>query len=269
MEVSRSTEVKVGLLIGAGLALFMITTLLLGGGKKFFTSIYTLKVRFDSVAGIAPGSVIQLLGIPVGNVKRITFVPNTALLEVDLEVEKEFQHRITEGSVAGVRTQGALGDKYIFITPGPDTASVLPEGSLLRSEEGGDFFSSLSKRGDDIQRLFDAVAEAHKLLANLNADGKSAQLMPNLVKSTDELHKMLANLNLVLQDVRANGGEGGLKSSLAHLDSVLRKVDRGQGTLGALINDPEIHERIKSALGGSSHNSFMKNQVRETIKTER
>lgn len=269
MEISKSTEVKVGLLIGIGLALFMITTILLGGGKKVFTPVYSLNVRFESVAGIAPGSVVQLLGITVGNVKRISFVPESPMLEVELEIEKDYQHRITEGSIAGVRTQGALGDKFIFITPGPDTAPIVAEGALLRTEEGGDLFTALSKRGDDVQRLFDAVTEMHRLLANLNADGRSAQLMPNLVKSTDQLHRVLSNLNHLINDVRGTGEENRLRSSLTHLDSVMRKIDRGQGTLGALINDPEIHERIKSALGSSDRGSIMKTQIRETIKSER
>lgn len=267
MSTSKSIEIKVGLMVGAGLALFMISTLLLGGGKKFFTSTYHLKVRFDSVTGVAPGSVVQVSGIPVGNVVGLKFAPNSLQVEVILEIEKSFQNRVTEGSVAGARTQGALGDKYIYITPGSESNPPMKEGDVLTTEKGGDIFATLAEKGDDIQNVFNVFKEAQHLLANLNADGKSAQLMPNLVKSTDELQATLAQLRLAIQ---GNGkDDGGLKSAMSHFESVMKKVDKGNGTLGALINDPEIHERLKAALGGSSHSTFLKNQVRETIRSEK
>lgn len=266
---SRSTEIKVGIMVGVGLALFIISTLMLGGGKKFFTSTYTLKVKYPSVAGVAPGSVVQLLGMPVGNVSKISFLPDSSHLEVEMIIESAFQERITVGSTAGVRTQGALGDKFIFITPG-QSPIPLNDGDSLVAEEGGDIFSTITSRGDDIKKVFDIINEAHLLLVNLNSNGKSSQLMPNLVKASDELGQVLGNLNLLLKDVRGDGPESGkLKNSLAHLESVLKKIDKGSGTLGALVNDPDIHERIKAVLGGSNHSNFMKNQVRETIRTEK
>src|SRR5688572_14343836 len=109
MNAKKSIEVKVGIMVGVGLALFMVTTLLLGGGKKVFTSTYTLKVQYDSVTGVVPGSVVQVLGLAVGNVSDVRFVSGSTKLEVLLEIEKAFQNRITKGSMAETKTQGALG----------------------------------------------------------------------------------------------------------------------------------------------------------------
>lgn len=39
-----------------------------------------------------------------------------------------------------------------------------------------------------------------------------------------------------------------LNDSLAHLSSVVRKVDEGQGTLGRVVNDPGIAEKVESTL---------------------
>ncbi len=75
MEHSRSLEMKVGLAVGIGLFLFIVTLFLLGG-DSLFRSTYFLKVRFDSVQGLGPGSVVQVLGIPVGNVVGIEVVPS-------------------------------------------------------------------------------------------------------------------------------------------------------------------------------------------------
>ncbi len=267
MGNKKSIEIKVGLMVGVGLALFMITTLLLGGGKKVFTSTYQLKVLYDSVAGVTPGSVVQVSGIPVGNVVALNFVSGSSQIEVVMEIEKSFQYRITQDSVAGARTQGALGDKYIYITPGSESNPPMKDGETLTTEKGGDIFATLAEKGDDIQNVFNVFKEFKTLLANLNADGKSAQLVPSLVKTTDEMQHMLSAMRSAIQG--SSDGSGGLKGSISHLDSVLKKIDKGSGTLGALINDPEIHDRLKTALGGSSHSTFLKNQVRETIRVEK
>jgi phospholipid/cholesterol/gamma-HCH transport system substrate-binding protein len=266
MEVSKSTEVKVGLMIGAGLALFMVTTILLGGSKRFLSATTEYKVQMESVAGVAVGSVVQLAGIPVGNVKHISFVSGSTGLEIVLQIDSNYQNRITEGTVAGVRTQGALGDKFIYITPGPADKTVLAEGTVIPTEKGGDLFSTIAESGDDFMKVFEVINQVNKLVANLNADGKSAQLMPNLVESSAELAKVLKNLNLILEETKGKDGKSNLAQSMASLQSVLGKIDKGQGTLGALINDSEIHDRIKSALGGSAQKDFMKNQARETIR---
>ncbi len=44
---------------------------------------------------------------------------------------------------------------------------------------------------------------------------------------------------------------GHLDGSLTHLEAVLKKVDKGEGTLGALINDPTLYEDMKLLLGGA------------------
>lgn len=266
MEVSKSTEVKVGLMIGAGLALFMVTTILLGGNKALFSSTTEMKVVMDSVAGVGSGSVIQLAGIPVGNVKTINFIKDSSKLEVVLEIESSYKYRLTEGTVAGVRTQGALGDKFIYITPGPMDKPALPEGSILPLEKGGDLFSTIAESGDDFMKVFEVINQLNRLVANLNADGKSAQLMPNLVEASGELTKTLKSVNSILEELKGKDGKSDLAQAMAGLSSVMTKIDKGQGTLGALINDAEIHERIKSALGGGTQKDFMKSQAREAIK---
>ena len=48
--------------------------------------------------------------------------------------------------------------------------------------------------------------------------------------------------------------------------SVMEKIDSGKGTLGALINDPSLHQNLKSVLGGSQRNRYMKEMARESIQ---
>lgn len=246
MEHSRSLELKVGLAVGVGLFLFIISMFMLGG-DNIFKSTYQLKVRFDSVQGLGPGSVVQLLGIPVGNVMRIDVVPSeeTNNIEVILKLNKDFQRQITEGSAAGVRTQGALGDKFIYITPGPPSAKPLKDSDQLLPEARGGFLETLVESGDKLEKVFKIIDEVHILMKNINASGRSDKMMANLSLASD-----------------------GFKRSSTHLANILEKVDRGDGTLGALLNDRSVFDGLKRFVGNPQE-KFMKNVIRETIQTEK
>src|SRR6202043_312966 len=122
-----------------GVVLFCLSVILLGGDKFFFSRTYNLKVRMTQVQGLGKGSVVSLSGVPVGNVDVIEFVPGTADVEVTLTVQKAVMPKITEGSLASIKTQGALGDKYVYIEPGPITAAVIPAGSQLPMDKTPDF----------------------------------------------------------------------------------------------------------------------------------
>ena len=263
MEQSRGTELKVGALVAAGIFFFILTVLTLGSDTPFFKKTYVLKVQFDNVQGLSPGSVVQVLGIPVGNVKQIDLIPKDGAikLEASLIIDQSFQSKISEGSVAGVRTQGALGDKYIYITPGTPGAPSIPDGGYITAEIRGDIFDTLAASGDKVDKIFQTIDEAHRLLANLNGEGQSAKLMDNLVGAADEIKK-------AMRDIRGgDANEGKLRDSLTHLNSVLAKIDSGQGTLGALINDRSVFESIKRMLGGSGKEKYIKSLVRETIQS--
>jgi phospholipid/cholesterol/gamma-HCH transport system substrate-binding protein len=246
MEHSRTLELKVGLAVGVGIFLFLVTMFMLGG-ESLFRSNYHLKVRFDSVQGLGQGSVVQVLGIPVGNVTSIDVVPGTETnnIAVTLKIARSFQKQITEGSIAGLRTQGALGDKFIYITPGPISGRPLNDGEELQAEASGGFLDTLAQSGDKLEKVFKIIDEIEVLMKNINTGGRSNTLMQNLA-----------------------GASVNLKSGTGHLANILEKIDNGSGTLGLLINDRSIFDGLKRYVGNPQE-KFIKNVIRETIQTEK
>lgn len=264
MIPNTSNEIKVGLFVGMGILLFMVTTMMIGGGQSLIGSSVKYKTKMESVTGLVSGSVVQILGIPAGNVLQVQLMEDSKNIEVIFKINKKYKNRITEGTTTGIKTQGALGDKFVYITPGPIDAPVLPENSWLQTRVGSNLFSMISD-GNRFDRVFHTIDEIYNLLYNLNANGKSAELMPNLVESTALLKESLTELNALLKDIKGNTTNR-LNKSLLHLSNVLGKLDNGTGTLGSLINDSEIHERIKAFLGGQSRSKKLNSLVRDTIE---
>jgi len=265
-QQSLSLQYKVGLFIGAGLFAIMLSILLLGGDKIFFTRYMDLHVRFEEVQGLFPGSVVSLSGIPVGNIKSIRFLPQENKLDVTMKIDNIYQPRLVEGTTAEIRTQGALGDKYIYLNLGAPGAKVLASHAVIPGIET-DYMKLLTDREDGVARIIDLIKEVQILAVNLNANGKSAELMKNAVDVSGKLKTTLAQVDLLLADIHSNIPENKkIKAALISLSSILEKVDQGKGTLGLLINDPSVYQGLKGYLGGSARNRYMKDMIRETIQ---
>lgn len=263
---SVNLQYKVGLFISAGLLVFMVSLLLIGRDKAVFSRYIRLHAHFSEVQGLFPGSVVSLAGIPVGNVESIDFLPDQNALNVVLKINQKYQKRLVEGTTAEIRTQGALGDKYIYLQPGDPKGNALPNGALIEARET-DFMKMITDRNDGIARVIDLVKEMHILVASLNADGRAADAAQNLSEAAKKLNTTLATLDVLLAEVRDQIPENKkLRNALVRLSNIMEKIDEGQGTLGQLINDPSIHQRLKSFLGGSPQNNYMKSILRETIQ---
>lgn len=254
-----SHQIKVGIFALTGLVLFCLSVILLGGDKFFFQRTYFLKLHMPQVVGLGKGSVVSLVGVPVGNVEVIDFVPASAEVEVTVMLQKSVQNKITEGSLATIKTQGALGDKYIYIQPGPLDAKPIPENGLLPMDKTPDFLDIISSKGSEMGEIVDVIKEVHRLFANMNEDGRSAKIMTNLVESSEQLSKFLSEGRETFRLMRTE--------MLQPASSVFKKLDNGQGTLGALINDPSLHNRMMNMLGESPRNKFLKPLIRDSIQT--
>ena len=259
METTMSHQIKVGIFAAIGLVLFCLSVILLGGDKFFFSRTYTLKIHTNQVQGLGKGSVVSLSGVPVGNIEEINFIPNSPEVEVLLTLQKAVENRVTEGSMASVKTQGALGDKYIYIEPGPPTAKAIAENAVVPMDKTPDFLDLIASKGSEMGEIVDVIKEIHILFKNINAENRSARLMNNLVTSSEELNKFLTEGRETFHDMRTN--------TLAPMSSVMKKLDNGQGTLGALINDPSLHNRLSNLLGEERRNKFLKPLIRDSIQT--
>jgi phospholipid/cholesterol/gamma-HCH transport system substrate-binding protein len=259
-----SMELKVGAFVGITALIFIAAIMSLGGGGGFFRKHYDLKLKLATSEGVGPGSVVQFMGVPVGNVKQIDIIPSENMLLLTLKINKDFQHLITEGATAGLKTQGALGDKFVLIQPGSKSSTVaLQDGSDLIARADGDLMSTLTGE-NGFGKFFEVLAGLEALLSNLNANGKSAELMHNLAESSHELKLILKDVNVLVGEVK---DQKKVEKTLNHLASVMQKLDNGDGTLGQLINDPSLHESLRSMLGGSKRSQYMKGLIRQTIET--
>lgn len=206
------TEVRVGFFVVAGLLLGMIVLFQLGSQHEMFQRQYTVYAGFRDISGLRIGAVVQLGGLNVGYVDDIRF-PKELLekeITVVLRVNKRFQDRIRGDSVATVNTQGLLGDKFIYISVGSEDQPVIEDKGIVPSKETTSIFSLAEKAGNIMDEI-----------------GQAATTIGDLLKTVE------------------GQKEGDLKASIKSIRHTLEQIEKGKGTVHALIFDPKGEEMIK------------------------
>src|SRR5262245_51805807 len=109
------SELRIGVLTVVAIVIAAVLIFSLTGSKGFSWQRYTLKTRFDNVAGLAKGSPVRVAGVEVGTVTGIDFAGEQ--VDVTFEVKDTVRPRITERSVASLGSVSLLGESAIDITP--------------------------------------------------------------------------------------------------------------------------------------------------------
>jgi phospholipid/cholesterol/gamma-HCH transport system substrate-binding protein len=268
MESSNSTQVKVGIFLAIGIVIILGSIFFIGGEKSIFKSYVNLHAHFDQVQGLAEGSVVSLSGVTIGNVQKIEFLPEKNALDVVMRVDKGFMPRLREGSQVEIRTQGALGDKFVFIIPGDPRNPEIKDGTILEIAKPTDLIGVISERGSEAGKLFDVIDEMHRAVKAMNDGNRLGKIMANFESTSANLSKVSGDASKVMGQLNEGNSGEKLKNTINKLDAIIAKVDRGEGTLGALINDPSIHNQLKALLGGTQRKNNVKSLLRTSIEKE-
>ncbi len=255
MEKNWAMERKVGMFVIAATLVFIVVIYILGGDKAVFSRHQKMRMYLEEASGLASGGVVQVAGLPAGNITSLDFDTPSGNLVVTLKIDKKYAGKITKGSTASIRTQGALGDKFVMIKPGPTNGEPIGEDGVIPTEEGQDFLSTLGKSGNRIEKAFEILDHINKVVADLE-NGHFAQ---NISASSRSLKSAMGSVDEALASQK-------LKKAMDHFASIMEKIDKGQGSLGGLINDPTVHEDLKSILGGARRSTLLKFLIRSTIK---
>lgn len=135
-------EIVVGLFMIAGFLAFAYLAFNLGEISLFSGSrTYTIKAEFDNVAGVKQGGTVQIAGVVVGEVDTISL--NDQYANLTLRINKDI--KVPVDSMASVKSQGIIGDKYIQLTLGGEE-EMLAEGEVIFDTESSvDIESLISK----------------------------------------------------------------------------------------------------------------------------
>ncbi len=288
-------EAKVGLLVIVGSVILLYMTFAVGKYEFGQKQGYVVTAVFDSVSGLDAKAAVRMAGVQIGTVERVELENSKAKLTLRIQPGV----KILRASEAAVKTMGLLGDKYVDIIP--PTGEGLPGEragyyhnderieATLSPSDADQLISKLSGISDDIkqvtaslrqvfgsrrgeQSMEDILHDLRETTANikdfsysLRSDGgelvmRLNELAKNLNGVVDENRD---NLKVTLENVREASKSAEL--ALASIDNVTRRIDRGEGTLGKLVNDDSMYSNIDSAAKGLSDYVSRVERLKTTI----
>lgn len=141
--MKNSLEFLVGLFMIAGFVAFGYLALQLGEVSLFSSGKnYTITALFDNIAGVKKGASVQVSGVVVGQVSKI-WLDEDGFANVALQLDKNVE--LAVDSMASVKSQGLIGDKFIALSLGGDEELLEDGGLLTDTESSVDIESLISK----------------------------------------------------------------------------------------------------------------------------
>ncbi len=134
-------ETGVGIFLIAGLVCLGYLSVKLGDINLFGTKQYPVTARFSNVSGLKEGAAVEVAGVTVGKVSKINLDNYEAMVELLINPGV----RLQEDSIASIRTQGIIGDKYVKIKTGGAEQYIGPSGEIMETESAIELEELVSK----------------------------------------------------------------------------------------------------------------------------
>jgi phospholipid/cholesterol/gamma-HCH transport system substrate-binding protein len=137
-------EIMVGTFMLIGILCLGYVSIKLGKMELAGGDFYSVTASFDSVSGLKPGARVEIAGVEVGKVDRISLDAKTgdralAYLKIKTGV------KITDDVIASVRTSGIIGDKFIKLRPGGSDNYLKNNDKIRETESAIDIEELVSK----------------------------------------------------------------------------------------------------------------------------
>jgi phospholipid/cholesterol/gamma-HCH transport system substrate-binding protein len=243
------SELKIGVLTIAAIAITAALIFSLTGGRGFFWQRYMLKTRCPDAAGLSAGSPVRVAGVQVGSVQSVAL--NGEQVEVVFDLNKSVRDKVTDKSTAVMGSVSLLGQSSVDITPAT-TGNPIPEWGYVPL---GHIKGQLADVADQASSGIDQIT---RLVADVRAGrGTVGKLMTDDRLYTD-LQQFVGAANEMARSVRAGKGTVGkllndpksaqaLEASLKNVEAITERINAGDGSLGKLLKDEAFANSLSAA----------------------
>ncbi len=258
-------ELKVGLVVGAAIAVLAVAVFLISKDDRLFGRKARYSIHFESVSGLAAGNPVQLNGVTVGTVQDVVLPVEMEQEQITVwvAISRRYAPRIRTDSVARIKTLGLLGDKYIAIDSGSPEFPQIPPGSEIPTAQqtnvdqliasGEDVMQNVVGISHSLSRILQRMDRGEGMLGKLTVDspesenlrGSLTSTLDSIQRFTKQLEEGRGPLGRMIND-RKLGND--FATAVTRLNATLSKFESGRGALPALIDDPATKTKLDSAL---------------------
>lgn len=303
MNSSTSRNIRLGILMIAGVLFFITGLYLIGDKQNLFGSTIQVKANFSNVNGLNRGNNVRYAGIDVGTVNNVQIM-NDSMVLVEMTIESEATSFIRTNAIASIGTDGLMGNKLVNINSVPGDASYIQEGDILESIAPLDadrIMRTLSQTNEDmyliaenLKKITDKI-EQENMVWNLLADSAISKNIKNTMKNieytTSDLTNLTQSFKNVVEDIQTGKGMVGallydtvlinkmddtfsniqeVSDSLARLTNdisdIANQVKKGEGAIGKVLSDEQFNDDLSETVTNMKNASHMLEENLEALK---
>ncbi len=245
-----SRQARLGLIVLGGVLAFMLALFVLANRSFLLSDTYRVSAEFNDAGGLLPGATVQYQGIGVGRVEMIELpqVPGGPIT-VSMAIQEEARGLVRQDSRALIQTEGLVGNMMVVLTGGSRTEPVVAEGGTITGVDPFNFTAVTDRLFESVAR-FDSVTIAFTGIMGDIRSGEGTlgaflyddRLYEESVLTAQETRASLRALTAeadALVGIASDASEG--------INSIIQKVNQGEGTLARILNDDEIYQGVVQA----------------------
>ena len=267
-----SAEAKVGVFVVIGLILLGLLTMRVGKLSFQRGKGYRLQAYFDTATGLAKDAPVEIAGVEIGRIRKIMLDKGKALVTLQIYAGV----KISENAKAIIRTRGILGDKFIELIQGlPGSPLIRAGGTIARTEPTTDIDTLMNVLGRVATDIKDLTSTLSKVMGGESGEATLRAILEDLqgtiriinqtVQDNDQdITRIISNLSSFSEHLKeigdANMGDvrtilgnirdasGQIEQLVTGINEITAKINRGEGTLGRLVQEEETIENLNKAL---------------------
>src|SRR5579863_4828239 len=284
----------IGLFLILGIGLFTAILFLIGNRHDIFGKHVEFYAEFSDIGGLPRGAQVLVAGIEAGEVKSIEIPAGPASnFRLKLQVRANARGMIRTDSLVSIKTEGIVGDKYVFIRKGTHAAPQAPDGSTLPSKEPFDLGAALEKGSvlldkssallDNLQgsvtdlhgRLDVALASVTKTVNHV--DGLVTVVQPDIRRMASNASQITGTINAIVSDLNAGKGPAGLllkdeatrkqlQATLSNAQQATSNLNDATARADRILADVQSRDLASKAQAILENVQAMSEQLNQTIK---
>ena len=275
----RKPEIKTALLVILGISLFIFGFSFLKRSSIFENNkiVHTI---YDEVEGLVVGAKVTINGLVIGNVSMIDFLPGSTKILVSMRIDKDLN--FSPNSKAVFYEAGLIGGKAISIEPVFDSKNIIKSNDTIASDVKPGLTELINRQIAPLQEKIESMLTSVDSLfsgvsnvLNYETQNNLKNTLENLSQSVNNINKSSEALIEVIDENRsalnisfknaANATKNineltdslskidftntfnKLSESLNNINTILSKVENGEGTLGKFINSEELYQNLSQS----------------------
>jgi phospholipid/cholesterol/gamma-HCH transport system substrate-binding protein len=266
------SQLKVGLIVLVSVTLLCILLFLMtsASGMSVFAKDLIVHTYFNNSAGLKVGAPVELEGVTIGEVRRVSIstdpARNLTPVLVVMKLDPRYASSLHSDSTASLSTVGVLGDTVVDIESTVAVGPQLKDGDELHTLETPNLQDVVKASQGTVESLNVILAKMNRIVDTIQSGQGSVgkfindpTLYNQATATVAELHTLTANIN---------GGRGSVGKLLtddqlydrfndaaAKLDNIANALNAGQGSAGKLLKDDALYNNLNSTLAHA--NSMM------------